>query len=55
MLQNLVLICSFHHRLVHEYGWRIQNRGDGEVAWLTPSGKRWRAGPTARAPDELGA
>jgi len=45
-LDNLVLICFFHHRLVHEYGWTIQRTtDDGEVAWFHPDGTRYRAGP----------
>jgi hypothetical protein len=44
-LDNLVLICSFHHRLVHEYGWNITRDGDGTVRWFDPDGTRYRAGP----------
>jgi hypothetical protein len=44
-LDNLVLICSFHHRLVHEYGWRLTRETDGTVRWLLPDGTRYRAGP----------
>jgi Domain of unknown function (DUF222)/HNH endonuclease len=49
-LDNLVLICSFHHKLVHEYGWRIE--GDAEVGlrWYRGDGTRYRAGPPQ--PDE---
>jgi hypothetical protein len=43
-LENLVLICSFHHRLVHEHGWRITRKRD-EVRWFLPDGRRYRAGP----------
>lgn len=50
-LDNLVLICSFHHRLVHEHGWWF-TRTDAEVSWFRPSGVRYRAGPgTAWEPD----
>jgi hypothetical protein len=45
-LDNLVLVCSFHHRLVHEHGWAIRRRGS-EVTWITPDGERYRAGPRA--------
>lgn len=45
-LDNLVLVCSFHHRLVHEYGWSIERRADGEVRWFRPQGIRYRAGPS---------
>jgi Domain of unknown function (DUF222)/HNH endonuclease len=44
-LQNLLLICSFHHKLVHEYGWRVQREPDGAVRWFRPGGVRYRAGP----------
>jgi hypothetical protein len=44
-LDNLVLICSFHHTLVHEYGWRLTRGDDGTVRWFYPDGKRYRAGP----------
>lgn len=46
-LDNLVLICSFHHRLVHEHRWRIERGADGQIAWYRPSGVRYRAGPLA--------
>jgi hypothetical protein len=52
-LDNLILICSFHHKLVHEYGWRVRRSEDGEVRWHRPDGRRYRAGPAAgerRAP-----
>jgi len=44
-LDNLLLICSFHHRLVHELGWSIRREADGEVGWFHPDGIRYRAGP----------
>jgi len=44
-LDNLVLLCSFHHRLVHEYGWSIRVEVDGEAAWFQPDGTRYRARP----------
>lgn len=51
-LDNLVLICSFHHRLVHERGWKLRH-DRGEVRWFTPDGiphgsdELARAGPRA--------
>ena len=44
-LDNLVLICGFHHRLVHEHGWRIERTFDGRVRWFRPDGSRYRGGP----------
>ncbi|MCI0633234.1 MAG: HNH endonuclease [Actinobacteria bacterium] len=45
-LDNLLLICSFHHKLVHEYGWRIERDPAGVISWLCPTGVRYRAGPS---------
>ncbi|MGZ5353545.1 MAG: DUF222 domain-containing protein [Actinomycetota bacterium] len=51
-LDNLLLICSFHHRLVHEHGWSVKRDADGAVRWFRPDGVRYRAGPRrAEEPD----
>jgi hypothetical protein len=50
-LDNLLLICSFHHRLVHELGWTVRREPDGSVRWSHPDGTRYRAGPS-HEPDE---
>lgn len=54
-LDNLVLVCFFHHRLVHEHGWTIR-RDDGGIRWIPPHGARpirstrlSRAGPLERS------
>ncbi len=44
-LENLVLVCTFHHRLVHEYRWKIKRDPDGEIQWFLPDGTRYRTGP----------
>jgi HNH endonuclease len=44
-LDNLILVCFFHHNLVHEYGWSVKRRADGEVRWFRPDGTRYGAGP----------
>jgi hypothetical protein len=49
-LANLALICSFHHRLVHEWRWSLAREPDGSLRWSRPDGTRYRAGPTGRAP-----
>jgi uncharacterized protein DUF222/HNH endonuclease len=46
-LDNLALVCTFHHRLVHEHGWNLERAPDGEVRWFRPGGVRYRAGPLA--------
>jgi hypothetical protein len=48
-LDNLLLICSFHHRVVHEYGWSVKRDPDGTVRWFEPGGARYRAGPSPPA------
>ncbi len=54
-LDNLILLCGFHHRLVHEHDWRISGDPNGTVVWIQPDGQpldrkpfpvpldRWRA------------
>jgi hypothetical protein len=37
-LDNLLLLCTFHHRLVHEYGWTVSRAEDGTVGWFHPDG-----------------
>jgi hypothetical protein len=44
-LDNLTLVCTFHHKLVHEFGWIIRRGADGVVRWFRPDGTRYRAGP----------
>ena len=53
-LENLVLLCHFHHKLVHEYGWSIRRAG-GEVEWRRPDGSRFRAGPAPPGRERLRA
>ena len=51
-LDNLTLVCTFHHRLVHEFGWSIErDPTDGAIGWLRPDGTRYRAGPAP--PEEV--
>jgi Domain of unknown function (DUF222)/HNH endonuclease len=48
-LANLVLLCGFHHRLVHERGWNLALERGGDVRWFRPGGQRYRAGPARPA------
>jgi hypothetical protein len=43
-LDNLTLVCSFHHKLVHEHGWSLRLL-DGRTRWYRPDGRRHRCGP----------
>ncbi|MCZ6630229.1 MAG: HNH endonuclease signature motif containing protein, partial [Actinobacteria bacterium] len=35
-LDNLILLCGFHHRFVHEHDWHITTRGDGSFQFRRP-------------------
>ena len=37
-LANLVLICGFHHRFVHEHGWQVVPAAAGTFRFAPPSG-----------------
>jgi len=37
-LENLVMLCTFHHRLVHEGGWRVSAEADGVFCFHSPAG-----------------
>ncbi|MGH2386526.1 MAG: DUF222 domain-containing protein, partial [Candidatus Limnocylindria bacterium] len=50
-LDNMVLACGFHHRLVHERGWDVRLGLRGESTWLRPDGTVFAPGVTA--PEEL--
>jgi hypothetical protein len=39
-LDNLTLLCSFHHKLVHEGGWKVKLDQQLGAVWLRPSGRR---------------
>jgi len=44
-LDNLLLLCSFHHKLVHEGGWRISAAADGSFLFHPPGGNPLAAVP----------
>jgi hypothetical protein len=48
-VEDQALICFFHHRLLHEHGWRAQRMGDGSLRWFWPDGRPHRPG---HDPDE---
>jgi hypothetical protein len=39
-LENLVTLCGFHHRLVHEGGYGLRRTDDGLLVFTRPGGKR---------------
>jgi hypothetical protein len=53
-LDNLATLCSWHHKLVHEYGWWIKGSAQGDLRWYRPDGARYVAGPlSAHGPPAL--
>ena len=50
-LNNLVLLCPFHHRAVHEGGWRVEMDECGVPRFFNPLGVRM---PVAPAPPDVG-
>jgi hypothetical protein len=52
-LSNTLLLCRYHHRLMHEEGWCIEWWGDGRLAFRDPHGSVHMEG-RGRPPPELG-
>jgi hypothetical protein len=52
-LENLVQLCSYHHRLVHEGGFRVEPSGQGVVRFRRPDGRAIPSAP--RCPAVVGA
>ena len=46
-MNNLVLLCPFHHRAVHEGGWRVEMDERGAPRFFNPLGVRIPAVPAA--------
>ena len=38
-LDNLILLCGYHHRFLHEHGWEIENDRDGKPVFKKPDGQ----------------
>ncbi len=38
-LDNLILLCGFHHRFLHEHGWEIEDDGYGKPVFKQPDGQ----------------
>jgi hypothetical protein len=43
-LDNLVLLCHAHHRLIHEGGWRISGHPESDLRFHDPGGRPLRTG-----------
>ncbi len=54
-IENLILLCRRHHRLIHEGGFSVTRIGDGEVAFFDQRGTRVENAPSfpRGSPDDL--
>jgi len=52
-VENLVLLCSFHHRLLHEGGFKIAVAADGTRKWKRPDGTDLCPAPVAPVEDAV--
>jgi hypothetical protein len=43
-LDNLLLCCHVHHKLVHEHGWRVELGSRGTARWFPPDGAEYDPG-----------
>lgn len=43
-LDNLISLCPFHHRLLHEGGWRISGDPNSDITWIRPGGTPFTPG-----------
>lgn len=50
-LENLVLLCGRHHRMVHEEGFQIDRYFDGTLMFLEPRGDAIEDAPPALPPE----
>jgi hypothetical protein len=49
-LDNLILLCHAHHRLIHEGGWRTSGHPGHDLRFHDPGGRPLRTLPLARQP-----
>ncbi len=52
-LDNLVMLCTFHHHLVHEDGWTINPAADGTLLFQSPAGRRLEPQPALERVDDV--
>lgn len=50
---NLAHLCRGHHTLKHNTGWRVTQRPDGVLEWVSPTGRRHRDRPPDLDPSAL--
>jgi uncharacterized protein YraI len=53
-LDNVTLVCDFHHRLIHEYKWKVALNDTGRSEWFRPDGTRYDPAPKGRQVEDRG-
>jgi hypothetical protein len=51
-LDNLSLLCSHHHHLVHEGGWSLERTADGDLRFKAPDGHEVPAVPARETSED---
>ena len=44
-LDNLITLCTFHHKLIHEFRWSVTLDHHQRPVWFRPSGRVYEPGP----------
>jgi Domain of unknown function DUF222. len=52
-VNNLALLCTFHHHLVHEGGWTVAHGESGELAFTAPDGRALQAEPPRQMVEDV--
>jgi hypothetical protein len=52
-VNNLALLCTFHHHLVHEGGWTVTRGLDGELTFTAPDGRALQAEPPQHIAEDV--
>jgi hypothetical protein len=52
-VDNLVMLCTAHHHLVHEGGWTVARDAGGQLVFTAPSGKAQTAEPPSEWVDDI--
>jgi hypothetical protein len=45
-LDNLALLCEYHHGLVHSKAWRLEGDANGELSFVGPTGRSMTSQPS---------
>jgi hypothetical protein len=53
-LPNMCAVCGYHHRFVHEYGYRLELHADNTVTAYDPNGRVVAETPPMPQPPDLG-